>query len=239
VTEHRVQLPALNPVHEAAAQAALVDFAVTRAITHEAIDAVHSLSLRTWGEDRVSSDVESSGARIVALVEMRSGGVDLEGVLRERARQLRDRYASSKRLLSDSAPSNCSQQAREKRNEPLNCSGTPILDSQEIRPSSRRHLESVPRDGRVAVRCLDGKREDCRTSEVATLGRQGVQHAVDFVNGEIGLLEGLRRRHACDAPFDLAARRTRRSRGEAIPRVLATAKAAAMRVTATLSVLGG
>ena len=89
------QLPALILYTKLLRKAALVDLRGDgeRSRTR-AIDAVHSLSLAHVGAEdaQSSSDVESTwGDAIVALVEMAQwAGVDLEGVLRERARQLRD-----------------------------------------------------------------------------------------------------------------------------------------------------
>jgi len=67
-----------------------------------ALDAMHSLSLRHDGVDdaQSSSDVDHRwGDAIAALVEMAQwAGVDLEGVLRDRARQLRDEIRIAEQL---------------------------------------------------------------------------------------------------------------------------------------------
>jgi uncharacterized protein YabN with tetrapyrrole methylase and pyrophosphatase domain len=89
------QLPALILYTKLLRKAALVELrGEGEASRTRALDATRALSLeRERVEDaQSSSDVDASwGDAIVALVEMAQwAGVDLEGVLRERARSLRD-----------------------------------------------------------------------------------------------------------------------------------------------------
>jgi tetrapyrrole methylase family protein/MazG family protein len=97
------QLPALILYTKLLRKATLVerrrDGEVSRAT---ALAAVQSLSLRHDGVDDAesSSDVDHRwGDAIAALVEMAQwAGIDLEGVLRDRARQLRDEIRSAEQL---------------------------------------------------------------------------------------------------------------------------------------------
>jgi len=62
-----------------------------------------------------------------------------------------------------------------------------FLIREEIRPSrSTSTWNQVPRTGRVAVRASTGSREAVELRDGGDAwGGKGVQHAVDFVNGEI------------------------------------------------------
>jgi uncharacterized protein YabN with tetrapyrrole methylase and pyrophosphatase domain len=89
------QLPALILYTKLLRKATLVDLRRdAEASRSAAIDALRNVTLERDGVDdaRSSSDVDVHwGDAVAALVEMAQwAGVDLEGVLRDRARQLRD-----------------------------------------------------------------------------------------------------------------------------------------------------
>ena len=100
------QLPALILYTKLLRKAALVDLRRDGEVSRDvAVDAVRTVIMDATGAEdaRSSSDVATTwGDAIVALVEMAQwAGVDLEGVLRERARSLRDQIRNVEAQLSE------------------------------------------------------------------------------------------------------------------------------------------
>jgi len=100
------QLPALILYTKLLRKAALVDLRRDGEVSRDvAVDAVRTVIMDATGAEdaRSSSDVATTwGDAIVALVEMAQwAGVDLEGVLRERARSLRDEIRNVEAQLSE------------------------------------------------------------------------------------------------------------------------------------------